>query len=84
MARLTIQFTPAGPLRRLRVALCSDEDATPREHEQDHRRLVQSLLPGIDLEADGSRGVVVEREAPAVEPQLGCSGGGEVEVIDLG
>jgi hypothetical protein len=84
MARLTIQFTPQGAEQFIRVALVSDEDATPTEHEQQHRRLVAALFPGLDLGGDPP-GIEVERERPAREPMLGCSGDdGGYEVIDLG
>ena len=87
MAQLTIQFTPHRQARQLvfRVALTSDEDATPREHEQHHRRLVSTLFPGLSLEGADAPRVEVERERPAAEPCLGCSGGDDgYEVIDLG
>jgi hypothetical protein len=87
MAELIIQYLndPDTRQRLFRVELHSDEDATPREHEQDHRRLIETLLPGIDLGADLPEHVAVEREAPQQEPCLGCSGGdGGYEVIDLG
>ena len=85
MARLTIQFTPRRSTREMvfQVALASDEDATPREHEQQHRALVGALLPGLDLEGGNPR-VEVQRERPAVEPVLGCSGDDGYEVIDVG
>jgi hypothetical protein len=87
MARLTIQFLPRDSERQLavRVALDSDEDATPREHEQQHRRLVVGLFPGLNLDGDAGSHVEIEREAPQSEPALGCScGDGGYEVIDLG
>jgi hypothetical protein len=87
MAELTIQYLhdPDGRQRLFRIALRSDEDATPREHEQDHRRLIQTLLPGIDLDTQLGDSVAIEREAPQQEPCLGCSGGdGGYEVIDIG
>jgi hypothetical protein len=85
MAELTIQYLRDAHGRQLffRFALRSDEDATPREHEQDHRRLIQTLLPGIDPGEPNER-VEIEREAPQQEPCLGCSGGNDYQVIDLG
>jgi hypothetical protein len=86
MAQLTIQLLP-GPAGQLlvRVSLESAEDATPSEHEQDHRRLVGALLPGVDLECGDPSRVSVERERPQREPSVGCCGGdGGYEVIDLG
>jgi hypothetical protein len=85
MAQLTIQFIPQGRGQRvIRVALASDEDAAPREHEQDHRRLVGVLFPGLDLDCADPPRIEVERERPEQEPGLGCSGDGGYEVIDLG
>jgi hypothetical protein len=87
MARLTIVFQrrPQGGQKVFRIDLQSDEDATPREHEQQHRRLVQAVLPGIDLDGENRQGVVVERDRPAREPMIcpSCDDDG-YEVIDLG
>jgi hypothetical protein len=88
MPLMTLQLARRPDTGRLalRVSLCSDEDATPREHEQQHRRLVQALLPAVSLDDGGVGGRVdVERERPAREPVLGCSGDdGGYEVIDIG
>jgi hypothetical protein len=86
MARLTIRLVrPDQDLSLvLQVALLSDEDSTPSEHEHDHRRLVGALLPGIDLDAPPA-GVQVERDRPLREPCPSCGGGSDgYEVIDLG
>lgn len=85
MAQMTIQLQPlTGGRMVLRVALTAEEDTTPREHEQDHRRAVRTLFPGLDLDSEGER-VTVEREKPEQEPMLGCSCGDDgYEVIDLG
>jgi hypothetical protein len=85
MARLTIElFRPQGGTATYRVSLQSDEDATPREHERDHRRAVLSLFPQLDLEEVNSPRFSVERES-APDPMLPCScDGGGYEVIDLG
>ncbi len=87
MAELTLQVvrSPEDGALVVRVALRSAEDATPAEHERDHRRLVARLFPGLDL-SDGSCGnVAVERERPEQEPSPPCScGDGGYEVIDLG
>ena len=86
MAQLLIQYLrhPETGDKLFRISLASDEDATPREHEQDHRRLVASLLPGVDL--DGCNPAhVVERERPAREPMMMPSSDDDgYEVIDLG
>lgn len=86
MARLTIQVFPApeNGSRTYRISLVSDEDATPREHEQNHRRAVRSLLGDIDLDTESPR-FRVEREAPRAEPPPPCPSDDDgYEVIDLG
>jgi hypothetical protein len=86
MARLIVhlQRPPQGGSALIHVALTSDEDATPREHEQQHRRIVQRLLPGLDLDDPGPN-VEVERVRPAQDPMICASGDdGGYEVIDLG
>lgn len=85
MARVIIQLDrPNGSPPTFRISLVSDEDATPREHEQDHRRLVKALLPAIDLDGDSPR-FRVERDKPLAEPPppCGCGGDDGYEVIDL-
>jgi hypothetical protein len=87
MARLVIHYRPSPDTgeRQFLIALASDEDATPREHEQDHRRLVRQLLPGIDLDREDQPNVTVAREQPAIEPMILPSGDDDgYEVIDLG
>lgn len=86
MARLVIHYRPSPDTgeRQFLIALASDEDATPREHERDHRRAVLSLFPQLDLEEVNSPRFSVERES-APDPMLPCScDGGGYEVIDLG
>jgi hypothetical protein len=84
MAQLTIQMLqhPQGG-KTYRISLVSEEDATPREHEQDHRKAIQALLPHVNLDEPGPR-VTIERERPA-EPPPPCSCGDDdgYEVIDL-
>lgn len=85
MARLTIEVArhPQSGSPTYRVSLVSDDDVTPREHEQDHRRALARLFPGIDLDGDGSR-FEVEREQ-SLTPAALCGGDdGGYEVIDLG
>ncbi len=50
--------------REVLVELRSDEDATPFEHEQQHRGVVERLLPARLLDAVAG---LVERVRPAVE-----------------
>jgi hypothetical protein len=63
MAQLTIRLRrdPDTGMPDIFVSLRSDEDALPQEHEQQHKRLVESLLGGPIPDADEGR-VVVERE----------------------
>ena len=85
MARLTIEMVRRpGSAVTYRISLASDEDATPREHEQTHRRAVTRLLPGVDLDTE-SKSYHVEREQPVMQPPppVGDDDGG-YEVIDLG
>ena len=64
MAELTISFgrDPTSGQTIVRVGLRSDADASPQEHEADHRRLVAALLPP---------GIETQRERPAREPVVG-------------
>ena len=86
MARLTIQFVPreAGSPLLFRVALCSDEDATPREHEQQHRCLVRALFGGLDLDGGRPAHIAVEREQSRAPVALPSDDSDGYQVIDLG
>jgi hypothetical protein len=86
MAQLLIHFNPrpAPGQRVFYVALASDEDSTPSEHERNHRQIIGKLFLGLDLNG-GDPNVEVGREKPRAEPSLGCScGDGDYQVIDLG
>jgi hypothetical protein len=85
MARLTIElFRRPGSAPTYRIALASDEDATPREHEQTHRRAITQLFPGVELDSESAR-FRVEREQPILQPPPPISGDDDgYEVIDLG
>lgn len=86
MAQLTIQMQrdPDNGETTFRVALLSEDDATPSEHERNHRRYVSRLLPGVNLDTPGDN-VTVARERPLLDPlpSCGCDGGDGYEVIDL-
>jgi hypothetical protein len=85
MARLTIELSrPEGAPPTFRVSLVSDEDATPREHEQNHRRAIAKLFPGIDLDGDSPRFEVAREESQGPPPALCGGDDGGYEVIDLG
>jgi hypothetical protein len=64
MAEITIKFRRDGKTgkREIVIHLESEPDALPHEHEQDHKKLVESLT-GLKLDEDDT--VVVERIAPA-------------------
>jgi hypothetical protein len=86
MARLTIEVCrhPQTGAPTYRVSLVSEDDVTPREHEQDHRRAVTRLFPGIDLDGNSSR-FEVEREQSQSGPPIMVGGDDDgYEVIDLG
>ncbi|MGL4462700.1 MAG: hypothetical protein ACRC1K_11150 [Planctomycetia bacterium] len=73
MAELTIrlQWDPVSRKRDIVVALRSDDDALPHEHEQLHRRLVDKLT-AAGLLAEGEAGrLVVEREAAGATETVG-------------
>ena len=61
MAEITIKFRRDGKTgkREIVIHLESDADALPHEHEQDHKKLVESLL-GMPLTDDMGE-IVVER-----------------------
>ena len=61
MADITIRFRRDAKTgkREIVVHLESEPDATPHEHERDHRKLVESLL-GMPLTEDMGE-IVVER-----------------------
>jgi hypothetical protein len=65
MAEMTIQLKidPATGKKDIIIALRSDEDALPHEHEQQHQRLVEKLIEGGVLQASEVGKIVVEREA---------------------
>jgi hypothetical protein len=64
MAEMTIRLrcNPETGKRDIVVQLHSDADATPQEHEQLHRTLVDRLVNGGLLKAGEAGKLVVERE----------------------
>jgi hypothetical protein len=73
MAELTItlgRHIESGRLE-IRVGLRSDADALPSEHEQAHRRLVQTLLPQAAAGEQDDELLEVRREKPLCEPVIG-------------
>ena len=80
MAEMTIRLIPdpATGKKNIVIALRSDADALPHEHEQMHRRLVEKLVNGGLLKAEEVGQIVVEREekekAPAAPVEAGPQG----------
>ncbi len=70
MAEMTIQLKidPVTGKKDIIIALKSDEDALPHEHEQQHQRLVEKLIEGGVLKAAEIGQIIVEREAEEGEP----------------
>jgi hypothetical protein len=70
MAEMTIQLKidPATGKKDIIIALRSDDDALPHEHEQQHKALVEKLIEGGVLKASEVGKIVVEREAEEGEP----------------
>jgi hypothetical protein len=85
MAQILIHFDPrpAPGQRHFYVALASDEDATPREHERHHRQLIGKLFPGIDLEGGNPR-IDIERQQVQGQSMLSGDDCNDYQVIDLG
>lgn len=85
MAEMTIRLIPdpATGKKNIVVALRSDADALPHEHEQMHRALVEKLVNGGLLKAEEVGQIVVEREeeekGPAVPTEAGPEGGRQVQ-----
>ncbi len=68
---LRLQMDPATGRKDVIIQYESDADALPMEHEDEHRRLVDSLIQGGTLKASELGRVIVQREAPsgqAAEP----------------
>lgn len=65
MAEMTIQLKidPATGKKDIIIALKSDDDALPHEHEQQHKALVEKLIEGGVLQASEIGKIIVEREA---------------------
>ncbi len=64
MAEMTIRLrvNPETGKKDIVVALRSDEDSLPHEHEQQHKQLIEKLIEGGILKAAEVGSVVVERE----------------------
>ena len=79
MAEMTIRLIPdpATGKKNIVIALRSDADALPHEHEQMHRALVEKLVNGGLMKAEEVGQIVVVREeekAPAAPVETGPEG----------
>jgi hypothetical protein len=76
MAEMTIRLIPDPHTgkKNIVVALRSDADALPHEHEQMHRALVDKLVNGGILKASEVGQIVVERETEEKAPALPAKG----------
>ncbi len=63
MARLILRLfcDPRSAQRDILVDLASDEDATPHEHERQHKALVDGVVDGGTFRAAAEGRVAVER-----------------------
>lgn len=72
MAEMTISLRrdPQTGKQEIHIALNSDEDALPHEHEQMHRQIVEKLVgKGIISSPDDVGNIVVEREEDSRVPE---------------
>jgi len=85
MAEMTIRLIPDPTTgkKNIVIALRSDADALPHEHEQMHRRLVEKLVNGGLLKAEEVGQIVVEREeeekTPAAPVEAGPQSGRQAQ-----
>jgi hypothetical protein len=75
MAEMTIRLRcdPVTGKKDVIIALRTDEDALPHEHEQRHRALVDKLIQGGLLKAGELGQIVVERVEEEKEPRVPAS-----------
>ncbi|ATB47247.1 hypothetical protein [Corallococcus macrosporus] len=62
---LRLQVDPATGRKDVIIQYESDADALPMEHEDEHRRLVDSLIQGGTLKASELGRVIVRRDTPS-------------------
>ncbi|GHG72651.1 hypothetical protein [Comamonas sp. JC664] len=62
---LRLQVDPATGRKDVIIQYESDADALPMEHEDEHRRLVDSLIQGGTLKASELGRVIVQRDTPS-------------------
>lgn len=76
---IRLRINPETGKKDIIIAMRSDEDALPHEHEQQHRQLVDRLLEGGLIKADEMGKIVVEREEEAKEPAIPSGGSSQGE-----
>lgn len=70
MAEVTIRMVldPETGKRQILIAMKSDEDAMPHEHEQAHRAVVDKLIQGGLVKAQDIGQIIVTRDEPEKAP----------------
>ena len=70
MAEVTIRMIldPDTGKRQIIIAMKSDEDAMPHEHEQSHRAVVDKLLEKGLVKAQDIGQIIVTRDEPEKQP----------------
>jgi hypothetical protein len=70
MAEMTIRLRidPNTGKKDIVIALRSDADALPHEHEEQHRKLVEKLIEGGVLKAAEVGQIIVERVEEVPQP----------------
>ncbi len=81
MAEMTIRLRidPNTGKKDIVIALSSDADALPHEHEEQHRKLVEKLIEGGVLKAAEVGEIVVERVEEEPKPAPAASQAEEAE-----
>lgn len=70
MAEITIRLFPDPQTgkKQIIIAMKSDEDAMPHEHEQAHRAVVDKLIQGGLVKAQDIGQIIVTRDEPEKQP----------------
>ncbi len=81
MAEMTIRLRidPNTGKKDIVIALSSDADALPHEHEEQHRKLVEKLIEGGVLKAAEVGQIIVERIEEGPQPAPATSQSDEQE-----
>jgi hypothetical protein len=81
MAEVTIRMIldPDTGKRQIIIAMKSDEDAMPHEHEQSHRAIVDKLLEKGLVKAQDIGQIVVTRDEPEKQPAAPVDSGPQTQ-----